>query len=406
MEDWKYVQNDIKTNGIDLKSDSITALEIQEMQEEEKYIQALRNQREKVELFRNEVIKKDLKIKELENLLKENKQSSQKIKEFEEEIKYLAKENREKDQENYDLRQKMRKQVEDYENSLKEVQLIVFREREERNNEIKALKKKVVDPDEYRTLQNKIKELETKSEIDAKTIKEKDKQAADSIKAWKSLEKILKDQVSELSNEKYGLQEQLQDSYKQNSSLLKQIEKLEKTFGTLDLKKFKDFQSFEQKEKEIFSSNLKLKSENQDLQEEIFNTQEELNKCLDIITRQEASIVELRAKSQESFELYEQVQSDYQALQKELQTSRMLCREREQDLETARGRFEKTQKELDSVKARLDQMIEKDNLDKAERQKNAKIKTDLLNQRALEVKKLSEAIQSFTVQSKFYYDDI
>jgi hypothetical protein len=139
--EWKPKNHESNKPVIDFATDSIRALELQEMQEEEKYIQALRNQREKVELFKNEVIKKDLKIRELEKILKEFKYTPQKIKEIDDELKFLNRELQEKEQENYDLRQKIRKQVEEYESSLKEVQLIVFREREEKNSEIKTLKK-------------------------------------------------------------------------------------------------------------------------------------------------------------------------------------------------------------------------------------------------------------------------
>ena len=103
-EGWKF-SNDEKTNICpDIAVDSIRTLEIQEMQEEEKYIQALRNQREKVEMFRNEVEKKDLKIRELEKTIKEFKYNPEKIKEIENENKYLTEELNDKVREIYDKR--------------------------------------------------------------------------------------------------------------------------------------------------------------------------------------------------------------------------------------------------------------------------------------------------------------
>ena len=124
-EGWKAKR--FESDELDINTDSVRALEIQEMQEEEKYIQALRSQREKIEIFRNEVLKKDQKIKELEKSLKQFKYSPQKVIEIEAEAKQLNLELQEKERENSELRQKVRKQVEEYENSLKEVQMIVLK---------------------------------------------------------------------------------------------------------------------------------------------------------------------------------------------------------------------------------------------------------------------------------------
>ena len=60
-----------KTKKNRIKFNSLKELEITEIQEEEKYISNLKIQREKIEEFHKELSSKDIRIKELEEDLKE-----------------------------------------------------------------------------------------------------------------------------------------------------------------------------------------------------------------------------------------------------------------------------------------------------------------------------------------------
>lgn len=378
-EGWKAKR--FESDELNINTDSIRALELQEMQEEEKYIQALRSQREKIEVFRNEVLKKDQKIKELEKSLKQFKYSPQKVIEIEAEAKQLNLELQEKERENSELRQKVRKQVEEYENSLKEVQMIVFKEREEKNLEIKILRKKVIEVEEANKWKIVAKQLEEQLELETKVSKDRERNIVDNGKAWKSLEKMLKDQVSELSAEKYTMEETLQRLSEENKKLLSKVDS------------------------ELIKEHKALKVLNEDLQVDLESTQQELNKAVEIIKRQENSMIELRNKHQESFVIMEELQEENIQIKKELQNLKKKYFDKEDELEKAKNHVETLENQYFSLEKNMKTMIDKENCDKNERQKHAKMKIELLNQRAAEVNKLAEVIHSFTVQTKYSLED-
>ena len=148
-----------------------------------------------------------------------------------------------------------------------------------------------------------------------------------------------------------------------------------------------------------------MKSENYELNEEINSLQEELNKALEIITRQDSSICDLRNKNQDTLMIYEELQNENENLEKDFFIVKKNLIEKEAELSSALVGLSNARAEYEDLNKKMNKIVEKENLDKAERQKHAKLKIELMNQRALEVSRLAEAIQAFTVESKYNPND-
>jgi exonuclease SbcC len=403
----------------DLASDSVRALEMQELREEEKYIQALKIQMEKFEAFRIEIGKKDQKIDELQKVVKDLMNSASKVKSLESENAFLASSLETKEKENFELRQKVRKQVEEYENSLKDVQTIVLKEREEKNLEIKSLRRKIAEKDE-KNLSSKIAELEKQLENEIKGFKEKEKNYLEILKNSKNLEKVLKDQVAELSNEKSQIQNRVQELIDENSEIYikfeeitKQNEKLVRNVGNIDkisdvLREFKkakdDLVAADFKQKELLSVTGKYKSENLELQKELENLHEELEKAIEIVKRQEQSIIELRSKNQEFDLMIEDLQDENNELKRLVQSLKSSVVDKNETYEALLRKFQGQEKKMTQMEAFIKTCIEKENHDKLEREKKAKKKIELFTQRTAEVNKLAEVLESFTLDTNYLFD--
>ena len=80
--------------------------------------------------------------------------------------------------------------------------------------------------------------------------------------------------------------------------------------------------------------------------------------------------------------------------------------ERGEEFDKLKQRSDALEKENLDVVQKLKRMIEKENLDKHEKQKHEKMKMELINQRAVELNKLAEVIQSFTIQTKIKAPEI
>lgn len=415
---WMQKSPNLDSESI-LNTDSVRALELHEMREEEKYLQALKNQMEKFEIFKQEMRKKEQKIEELQIMLKEAQILNSKSKETESENQILKHQLECKEKENHELRQKIRKQVEEYESSLKEVQTIVYKEREERNADIKALKKKLKEKEE--NFSNiKVPELENKLAELTKIMKEKEKQALNNMQTWKGLEKVLKDEVTELSNEKFRMERKISELTEENSELfmkvedmLKENEKIFEKFQSLekiseivkDYKKTKEeLNTTESKQKELIAFAGKCKKENEELQQDLSNLNEEMNKAIDIIKRQENSMLELREKNQENILMIEELQDDNADLKRKLQSLKITLQEKHISYEKLLKKSLAQEKKLGQLETTLKTCIDKENAEKLEREKKAKKKIELFTQRTAEVNKLAEVIQSFTLDTSYSTD--
>ncbi|CAG9323762.1 unnamed protein product [Blepharisma stoltei] len=399
--------------------DSVRTLEIREMQEEEKYIQGLRQQREKIEAFSRDLDKKVKKIRELEEEIKNLKGSKGEIQRMAGQINKLTEELRNKEEENEELKQAMRKQVEEYEYSLNELQSVVMKERDDRSKEIRNLKNQNKAKDEeisFLAYENEkakkqLKLAEEKCEAEIIAGKEKDKQANEQIKAWKAFERMLKDQVAELGHEK-GLLEskinELREKVEIADTKLHQKEDIEPAL-IKEKKKNEELRALlAEKEKELESLR-ENKSQNQYQIEEEFNSlHNELSCAMDLIKRQENTIIELRMRKKEDDLAISSLTEDLTHKEEECERIQSRLNKYLKDSEEEASKtteiqitIQRLKSENLDLKKQLQSFIEKEQQDKLERRQFAKMKIELLNQRDLEVGRLTEAIDAFAAHRNY-----
>lgn len=210
-----------------MEQDYIRAVELKEIQEDEKYIQMLATQREKLVKFKDQFFEQEKVIKELRKEAKNLEETKFLAKQHQEEIEKLTEDTRMKDFEIEELRSAMKQQINDYNNSLKELQILANNERQENDRKIRDLNEK---HEAAKSAQNEVSELKTQilelnTQLEGKT--RRHQEANEQVNSWKSLEKVLKTQASELSAEKTELGKKLQ-KLQENSSKLEDSLKQEK----------------------------------------------------------------------------------------------------------------------------------------------------------------------------------
>lgn len=397
---------------------SIKALEFREMQEEEKYIQGLRMQREKIEQFIKEVAKKDKRIKELEAQLYESKMQTGERDRMALEISRLQNELNNKDYENEELRQGMRKQMEEYEYSLQELHQVMLREREDKAKEIRNLKAQLSEKDQETTysysevekIKKQMKLLEEKLNMEIKASKDKDKQANEQVKTWKNFEKMLKDQVTELAHEKSIMENKLKEmrTYVENTeTTVQKLPELEQSLNK-EKRKSEELQKIiEQKNQELNSFKQANTQEKSQVEEELHSLQQELNRAIDLISRQETTIVNLRMRKQEDDNSISSLKDELSAKASENQRLHSQNQKLQQEIEDYYAKISSLEAsnhslrhENDNMEKQLRTYYEKEQQEKLERQHLAKLKADLINQRTDEINKLSKAIESFSYNNK------
>jgi len=396
-------------------NDPYRALELKEMEEEEKYIQMLRLQREKIESFKQQVQNKDLKIKQLQEELNHSSVQKQNTHRLAGENEKLQEELKAKELENEELRESMRKQVEEYEYSLYELNQVVLKEREDKNKEIKQLKTLLKqkdtqthsDSEENSKLKQKVKTLQEKLDSEVKSSQDKDKQADEQLKVWKSFERMLKDQVSELAYEKSVLEQKLKESKEAFQEEHQRASDVYEIQNTLNLERRKNEELkkiLSERDQEI--SNLRQDYSKYQFEEELQAMQEELNRAFDLITRQEKTIKDLRLRKQEDDyqmdSLKEEAGSQKNEVERLLNQNSRLNKDIEEyysNITSLEAELNLLRTEHNSLKKKLQSYNEKDQQERAERQYLAKMKLNLLNQRTSEISKLSDALECFSEPS-------
>ena len=375
-----------------------------EIQEEEKYIQNIRQQRLKIEQFKNDVQKKDKKIKSLEEEREELRQEFNSYKKMAGNYQMLNENLKLKEAENENLREKMKKQVDEYEYSLHELQGVAARETEEKNKEIRRLLEKLKKKDEengqladeLHDLSIQLKRNQENFEKEISEIKEKEKKTQDQSKSWKNFEKMLKDQVSELAHEKNLLQEKVLD-------LKSQIEQLKMTHIS-DI-------NFESERKKCAELRQEINSKHEEIkiirkhkedfiekaESEIKSLQTELDRAISLVARQENSIVELRMRKTEDDMAISNLSDLLSAKEDEL-TRIIILYEKLQRETTEIEYSEKASKHIKdenkSLKKQLSEAKHREEAYKQERKHISKLKMELFSQRNAEVSKLTDVLDA------------
>jgi chromosome segregation ATPase len=388
---------------------SVHSFEILEMQEEEKYIQNIRHQRLKIEQFKNEVAKKDKKIGELEQEIYSIKQNYGNYKKMAGNYQNLADEIKLKEEENISLRSQLKKQVDDYEHSLKELQAAAIKEREEKNKEIRAIKMKLNEKEtkneqvfeEISSLNFKLRKAEEGYERALKDYKDKEKAFMEQKNSWKSFERLLKDQVSELSHEKNLLQEKMLEL---KSQLDKQkISQVPDSLLSTEKKK----NSALRQELELAHDELsRIKKSQEDYllktEYELKSLQNELERAVGLVSRQENSIIELRMRKSEDDISISNLNDLLSTKEDELNKITSLYEQLQRENDEFNRRYEYTENNFISLKEEnkdlKNKIIELKNKEEAlkdERKQIARMKMDLFNQRNAEVNKLTDVLDEF-----------
>ena len=382
----------------------MNSFEMLEIQEEEKYIQNIRQQRLKIEQFKNDVQKKDKKIKSLEEEREELRQEFNSYKKMAGNYQMLNENLKLKEAENENLREKMKKQVDEYEYSLHELQGVAARETEEKNKEIRRLLEKLKKKDEengqladeLHDLSIQLKRNQENFEKEISEIKEKEKKTQDQSKSWKNFEKMLKDQVSELAHEKNLLQEKVLD-------LKSQIEQLKMTHIS-DI-------NFESERKKCAELRQEINSKHEEIkiirkhkedfiekaESEIKSLQTELDRAISLVARQENSIVELRMRKTEDDMAISNLSDLLSAKEDEL-TRIIILYEKLQRETTEIEYSEKASKHIKdenkSLKKQLSEAKHREEAYKQERKHISKLKLELFSQRNAEVSKLTDVLDA------------
>lgn len=406
--DKSYQRQEVEENHdfFKVKSQDLSvanSFEILEMQEEEKYIQNIRQQRMKIEQFKSEVLKKDKKIKALEEEILKMRQEFHTYKKISGTYQEMNEKVKITELENENLREKMKKQVEEYEFSLCELQSLAQKDSEDKGKEIRNLKGKLREKEknaemmqeEISELLERLKRTEESYEIDSKSVKEREKALQEQVKAWKNFEKMLKDQVSELAHEKNLLQDQVIDLKSQLDHLkTSQIneEVLESEWKKcFDLRKDLHFKSDELKNIRRHKEDFMEKAES-----EIKSLQNELDRAVHLVARQENSIIELRMRKTEDdmaiSNLSELLSSKEDDL---LRVTKLYDRlQRESEPLQSKSEVKRLISENQHLKVLISEAKLREESLNAERKQISQKKIELYSQRNAEVSRLTEVLDA------------
>ena len=393
---------EIANNNPRIIFDSLKELEQIEMREEEKYISNLKLQREKIEEFRRELSKKTQHIKDLEAELLSWHSKKAEIDNFTSEMNYLTEELKESEIENAKLRATISSQVDEYDASIHELKKIVMKEREDKSREISHLKSEISEKDDdLETLmialdkaKSTVHMLEIRYETEVKSVRDKENSTVEQIKAVKNSERALREEINSLRQENLAQKETLRllnDKINKQSSLQEELEAVTLKL-TEEGRKNKDIRRSYQEATEKYEI---LK---RNIEKEFNELKDELNQAIEIISRQETSLQDLRARKQEDdariVSLSKEIELKNQELYKIQKNSSKLTQRDEENADKISGMEFKIRNllaENQQMKADLKKVFDKQEQEREERKKLAKKKLDLMTQRNEEITRLNQA---------------
>ena len=399
-------------------SDSIRETELREMQEEERYIQALRVQREKIETLRREMAKRDQLLQQLNEELHDSHKDKSETQKLTAALQLSQTQLFEKDNELKEIRGSIKRQVQEYEANIAELRQALMKERNDRKNEGKVSEGKVEElqlmAQEMRLEADKAMRYQKAAEDELSHLqsneKERERQRAEETKSWKLLEKTLKDQVGELADEKYRLEAQMKELLDHAEGQETRLDKL----SDLDAL----YQSEQQRNEELEDQLQKLQQEVTSLREnnregkskaedECRSLKEELQRAAELVQRQERTIQEMRLRRQEDQNNLILMKDDLKAQSIEAEKATARWRSAQEELKRLKDSlvdFEQAnqvlRKENGEMLRQLQALVEKEEQERLERKQWAKVKMDLLSQREDEVSKLSEALETLPGDTK------
>ncbi|OMJ69466.1 hypothetical protein SteCoe_32813 [Stentor coeruleus] len=385
--------------------DSLLELEKLEMLEQEKYISNLQFQREKIEEFAEELSKRNARISDLENELQHLKSHPFETEKYTIEITYLKQTLKSLELENTKLRSKFTSQADEYNLSINELKSIVLKEREEKDKQIFDLKSELLSKeDDLETLidafdkaKSTLSSLEKKYELEINSFKSKEKTSYEQAKTWKLLEKTLKEENNILKNENLALKDSLNvanDKISDNAEIEEENENLR--LAVIDGKN---------KHKELTKKYIEACDKYELLKKNIdteFNgLKEELDQAIEIISRQENNIQDLRGRKQQDdarisalIEELERKKMDIMKIQKNSIKNDRNEEDYKEKIKELEFKIRTITGENNLVKAELDKIKERQEKERNERKKITKKKLEMLTQRNEEISKISQAFST------------
>lgn len=233
--------------------------------------------------------------------------------------------------------------------------------------------------------------------------KEREAQLLEQIQSSRAVEKQLKDQVSELSYDKSTQEAKLKDLFlilteqeKQVTSLKEVEVAYQSVLGQLE-------QLNSEQEKQTYE--IALLRESKDAAksragEDFRLLQEDLDMCTQLVKRQEQTIAELRKRKAEDDEEFQAVSLKLQKTQKELSiikdSSRFDTEERSQLIQqnsSLASEVERLKAENADLSKQLEAMIEKEAVERRQKEEYARLRLELINMRNKEMAAFSDALE-------------
>ena len=317
--------------------------------EEEKYLALLREQISKIEHFQTQLHKKDLKIKDLESQLQKFSTAS-----FSHELNFLTSELKEKEENNQSLQYQLKRQMDDYEESLIQIG-------------------------------NKIQETEKNlSDLNEENFK---------------LKAVIEGFEEKKMEEFEGLSEKLNELFEENQVLTENYLKLKRSSegSTSPNKAGGEYKvRLAQKEQELALSKRSHSEYVNRTEIEIKSLQNELQRAISVVSRQEKTILALRQMNSEgdskSCTLSTEPENPKFGRKTPNKENKELNSNDQLSLITAENK---------KLKQKILEMKESATKVKQERKQIATLKMQMLSQRTIETSKLTKALNS-VILSKNY----
>ena len=381
--------------------EAIRSLELREMEEEERYLECLKLQRDKIENFKKEVAKKDAMIQDLKDALGQKTDP----KPLHDKLAAVANKLKAKDTELAEAKAHSKKTIQEYEQALEELQDLVTKEREEKTRALARYKQKTLDLEEEVTQlkrNNKetnaqLRSLQQKSESQIEELNEqletcqrqqaKRKELLDSLTHEKTYLETRAKEGAEHAKQLQITRETLEDTQQQAESLRQQVRELEA--------------AAEAREQEVQTQQRTQDQVLRKYKEQVTNLNDELNRAIDLITRQETTIVEIRYRIQEDAAVIAGLKEKAATSETHcqgLETKLMHAQKQASTAERQLSLLETEVHDLRSANALLTQQLkettDKHQQDALQRKQLAHLRYEKLQLRNEEITRLNELIES------------
>lgn len=365
---------------VELSVEAIHALELREMEEEEKYLDCLRTQREKIEGFKLEAQNKDARASELSAEIEKIRSLNRGL---EESLQNALDKIKAQETATLDVKHSKKTLQSEYEATMCELQELSIKEREGKSREINQLKQ----DKEQETEKMNRKEKELNSVITDL-----------SRELEKTRNHLTQNYKEELTRDRLKMGQELKGVSKELAQTKSSLREAQTTVKTLKAQ-LRELESLTTQQ----VNSLQVESENESLKrgEEIANLNQELRKALDVVSRQESAFIETRERTQEDALLIKSLKDKLAA--KEGEIEELLKKQRSfksgyEKSKTCISTLERQNSKLQDEKCELSremrEISDRQHQESLQHKQRTQLKFELLLKRSEEANKLKELIDS------------